>query len=136
MQTDPHIDDSPPALRRFAWIIGGLIAVCFGLLLPWLWRYAMPAWPFALGALLALWGTVAPGSLRPVFHGWLKFGAALGWVNTRIILGAMFFLVLTPIGAVLRLFRHDPLKRRRDPDAASYRVHREPRSPEHLRKPY
>jgi hypothetical protein len=39
----------------------------------------------------------------------MAFGEALGWLNTRIILTVVFFLVVTPIGVVMRLFGRSPM---------------------------
>jgi hypothetical protein len=61
--------------------------------------------------------------LRPVQHGWMTAAGALGNVNTRIILGAFFYVVLTPVGLVVRLFR-DPLNLRFDDNSESTWVRR------------
>ena len=37
-----------------------------------------------------------------------------------VVLAIVYFLALTPIGLTMRLFRHDPLSRRLDPQAKSY----------------
>ena len=34
--------------------------------------------------------------LRPIYVGWMKFAFVLGWINTRLILGLFFYLILTP----------------------------------------
>ena len=58
-------------------------------------------------------------NLLEVEKGWIKFGNLLGWINTRIILTLLFALVVTPIGAISRLFR-DPLDRRMGEDKPTY----------------
>ncbi len=63
----------------------------------------------------------------------MKIGHMLGWVNTRVILGIFFYVLLTPMGLVMRLFRADPMRRNRDRRAKSYRIERPPRSADHLR---
>ena len=49
----------------------------------------------------------------------MKVGNGLGWVNTRIILTALFYVVVTPAGVVMRFFR-DPLDRELSEARASY----------------
>ena len=49
--------------------------------------------------------------LKPIYKVWMGFAAILAWINTRIILVAMFYLIFTPVGLVMRLFRIDPLER-------------------------
>ncbi len=41
--------------------------------------------------------------LSPVYRLWIRFGDAIGWVNSRIILGVLFYLVIAPIGLLLHL---------------------------------
>lgn len=55
-------------------------------------------------------GAVAPAVLGPVHRVWMAFATVLGHVNTRIILTVLFYLVMTPVGLIMRLFR-DPLDR-------------------------
>jgi hypothetical protein len=62
-------------------------------------------------------------------------GHVLGWINTRIILGAVFYLIVTPIGAVRRLLGKDPMGTKKA-DVESYRILRKPRSPSHLKRQY
>jgi hypothetical protein len=73
-----------------------------------------------VGALFLLGSFAAPALMRPLWRAWMAFAHVLGWINTRIILGALFYLVFTPLGLVLRLFGRDPMARRRDPAQASY----------------
>lgn len=74
-----------------------LAALAFHLLTGKAWL----AW--GAGALLALgiWDNPAG---RALAEGWMKFAEALGRVNTKVILWLIFFLVLTPVAALYRLF--------------------------------
>ena len=109
-------------LRSFALLTGALLATIFGLLLPLVWGYAWPLWPWAVGGVLIAWGLVAPRTLLPVYRVWMKFAAVLGWINTRLILGFVFYALITPIGLGVRLFGRDPMQKKFDPNASSYRV--------------
>ncbi|MBI4516775.1 MAG: sxtJ [Deltaproteobacteria bacterium] len=80
---------------------------------------------WTLGALLVLPGLLAPTLLRPVQRVWMAAAGVLGYVNTRVILGAFFYLILTPIALLLRLVR-DPLTRSLDPSLQSCWVKRTP----------
>ena len=113
---------SPRELRRFGAVLAVAFPAVFCLLLPWLFSRPIPWWPLAVsGALLAL-AAVAPAALAPVERVWLRIGHALGFVNTRILLTLLFFLLVLPLGLLLRLMRKLPIERRFDPDAATYRV--------------
>jgi hypothetical protein len=63
--------------------------------------------------------------LRPIYLGWMKFASGLGWFNTRVILGLAFFLVFTPVGLLLRLFRKDILGLQPDRKAPTYWIKRD-----------
>jgi len=80
---------------------------------------------WAIGGLLIVPGVLAPALLQPVRAAWMRFAEVLGYVNTRIILTALFYLILTPVGLVLRLVR-DPLNRSLDDTEGSCWVRRTP----------
>jgi hypothetical protein len=85
-------------------------------------------WMVFLGAsaffiLTGLW--VYP-VLKPIYVGWMSFAFSLGWVNTRLILGIVFYLIFTPAGLVMRLLGKDPLVLRFDSEATTYWVKRKP----------
>ena len=72
-----------------------------------------------------LTGHIAYRVLRPLYLAWMKFAIVLGWINTRLLLGIFFYLVLTPIGLVLKLSGKDLLDRKIDRQAVSYWKKRE-----------
>ena len=73
-------------LRSFGVVTGAIMAILFGVVLPWLLGHAFPWWPWVVGGVLVLSALVFPAGLRPVYRIWMTFGHALGWINTRIIL--------------------------------------------------
>jgi hypothetical protein len=87
-------------------------------------------WAFAVAALFLLAGLFAAPLLRPLNRLWLKFGALLHSITSPIILGIMFFLVIMPIGLVMRLFGKDFLRLRLEPEAQTYWIKRDPPGPE------
>ena len=78
---------------------------------------------WTLAALIAAPALVVPAVLAPVERGWLAFGNVLAWVNTRIILTLLFYVVVTPVGVLMRFFR-DPLDRQLSETRASYWLRR------------
>jgi hypothetical protein len=62
---------------------------------------------------LAFLGLAVPAGARAFHAVWMKIAHVLGWVNSRILLGAMFYFVMTPIGWIVRLTGADPLNRRK-----------------------
>jgi len=134
MHPIPELDRA--GLRRFALTTAAIITLLFGLLLPWLFAAGWPIWPWPLAAVLALWGLVAPSGLRPVYRGWMRFGLVLSRLTTPLILSLVFFLLFVPIGLAMRLFGRDPMRRRLQPEAESYREPSQPISPDSFERPY
>ena len=73
-----------------------------------------------------------PRSLTQVYRLWMSIGEVLGWINTRLLLGGLFYLLFTPVGVWMRLRGKDPLRRTLAPEAESYRVVRQPRPSSHM----
>jgi hypothetical protein len=132
----PIPDLDARGLRRFAYTTAAIIAVLFGVLLPWLGGLGCPLWPWTLAAVLALWGLARPASLRPLYRGWMRFGQLASRITTPIILGLVFFGMIMPMGLVMRLTGHDPMRRKLEPDAATYRVPSRPVPRDSVERPY
>ena len=122
-------------LRSFGLLVGGVFAVIG--LWPWVFRHSDPRiWALAVSAALVVPALVWPAALRPVYRVWMTIGHALGWVNTRVILAVCFYLVVTPVGMLMRLLGKDPMRLGFDPTAQTYRVNRTPRDANHMKKPF
>jgi hypothetical protein len=65
----------------------------------------------AIGAALIIVGFI-PAAARAFHNVWMRFAAALGHVNSRVLLTLMYYLAVTPYGLVSRLVGRDPLRRR------------------------
>ena len=123
-------------LRNFGFITGGLTPAFFGLLRPWLFGHNFPRWPWIVAVVLVAWALVLPMSLKPVYRVWMTIGLCLGWINTRIILSIMFYLIILPVGAVMRLAGKDPMARSINREQKSYRVKSIVPDKKHVEKPY
>ncbi|MBT8443613.1 MAG: sxtJ [Gammaproteobacteria bacterium] len=129
----PELDRK--GLREFGLVTGGVVAGLFGLFFPWLLDRSWPLWPWVVFGVLGTWGLVAPMSLQPVYRTWMRFGLMLSKVMTPLIMGIVFFLLITPVAIVLKIFGKDPMAREFD-NSASYRVPTEKAPPENLERPY
>jgi len=134
--TPAYHDPDRQELRKFGLVFASGIALIFGLLLPWLFDRPWPLWPWIAAGGLAATGLLLPPLLRPVFWLWMKFGHVLGWINTRIILGITFLLLFVPVALLFHLMGKDPMKRRLDPSARSYRINSEQLPRERMEKPF
>ena len=75
---------------------------------------------WVLGGLFFITGLAVPVVLKQIYMAWMKFAFVLGWVNTRILLTLIFFLVITPIGLIMRVVKGDVLSERLDKQAETY----------------
>jgi len=122
---------SSAELRRFGLTVGGMFLL-LGLASWWRGHYWPPRVFWTVGLLLLVPGLVAPAVLGPVQRGWMRGAAALGEVNNRIILTLLFYLVIAPVGFVLRRFR-DPLDRSLRDGKSSHWIKRELGPPDRAR---
>ena len=124
-------------LRKFGLTTGAIIVVLFAFFFPWIFDMAaMPLWPWFIAGFLWVPALLIPRVLRPVYSTWMKIGHAIGWVNTRIILGVLFYVLVLPMGLIMRLFGKDPMARKTDKSASSYRVKSVSEPKDRLEKPF
>jgi len=123
-------------LRLFGLMMGGFIAAIFGLLIPWFWDIEFVKWPWITAAVFLFWGLAAPATLSLVFRLWMKLGAVLGWINTRLLLGLVFYLMFFPLGVMMRLFGWDAMHRKLNANALSYRIASKVAARNNMEKPF
>jgi Saxitoxin biosynthesis operon protein SxtJ len=87
-------------------------------------------WAFALSALILVVTLAVPDWLAPANRAWMKLAAILNRIVSPIVLGVLFFIVLTPTAFVIRLLGRDAMKRRFDLSARTYWVERDPPGPD------
>lgn len=111
--------------------LGVVFAVVFLIIgaFPIIFGNAPRWWSFVVAAAFALVALFVPASLGPLNRLWTRFGLLLHRIVSPVVLGIMFFLVVTPIGLLMRAFGKDPLRLRFEADARSYWIERTPPGP-------
>ena len=104
---------SEKQLREFGILIGFGFPIFIGWFLPSLIGHAFRAWTLLIGASGLILGLTAPHLLNYPYKVWMALGHALGWINSHIILGLVFILILQPIAYIMRLTGYDPLRTKR-----------------------
>ena len=104
---------SKKQLREFGLLIGFGFPILIGWLLPSLFGHQFRTWTLWIGVPGLLIGLTAPRLLHHPDKGWMALGHFLGLINSHIILGLVFILVLQPIAYIMRLTGYDPLKTKR-----------------------
>ena len=119
----------------------------FGLLMAGVFL-AVTLWPLVIrGEGIRVWASIITGAfggmgifypqgLRSLHRIWMKFGEKIGWFNSRIILGILFFGIFTPMAFIMGLLGKRPLQLGYDSNADSYRVLKTARSADHMLKPF
>ena len=119
---------NPRDIRKF----GAIGSLFFGTLLAVaVWRDQTPvAFFFGLLTLLSIGFLLMPVRMKPVYTGWLKIAHFMGSKVTLVMLGIIFYFVITPAALLKRIFGGRPLPIKPDPDAETYWVTRsEPAQP-------
>ncbi len=118
IELDFHPDEK--TLRQFGWIaLGGfvllaalswfeLLVFSFGLGGA---RLPVTAGFAGLGCLAAIFSLVAPKANRPIYVTLAVIALPIGFVLSYVILGTIFYLLITPVGLAFRLARRDSLHR-------------------------
>ena len=97
-------------LREFGFLIGLGFPILIGWIIPAFGGHDFRGWTLWIAIPFLFVGILKPRLLFYPYKGWMALGLALGWINSRIILGLVFILVLQPIALFMKLVGHDPLK--------------------------
>ncbi len=112
------VDTSRKNLKKFSITMFIALAVIGTALL--LKHKGAYVWIYLAGGLFFIAGLAAVDLLKPAYIVWMKIAFILSWVNTRIILLLMFYLIFTPLGLIMKIFRKDPLHLKTEKDKISY----------------
>ena len=86
-------------------------------------------WALAVAGVFAALAVTWTAALAPLNKCWTKLGVLLYRIVSPIVLGLLFYVIVTPVALLMRVFGKDPLRLRREPDAASYWIEKMPRGP-------
>ena len=112
---------SKKILRNFGILIGFAFPLIIGLILPTLVGHSFRSWTLWISFPSFILAIARPRLLHYPYIAWMKLGYILGWINSRIILGLVFLVVLQPIALVMRSFGYDPLRLKFNNFVKSYR---------------
>ena len=96
-------------LRDFGYLFGFAFPLIFGWLIPSFSGHSFREWTLFISTPLLLLAIFSPKLLRKPYLFWMKLGYFLGFVNSKIILGIVFIIVLLPISLLMKVFGYDPL---------------------------
>ena len=124
-------DHAPVAVGSHR-VFGYVMSAAAGLVALWAWRHGAHWlwWPVGVAIAFALITATVPAALAPLNRGWMALGHLIGRIVSPIVMGVIFFGVVTPIAVIARWRGVDPMRRRFDPAAKSYWIERQPPGPD------
>lgn len=118
-----------PSSRELRWF-SGLLMLFFAILAGfWRLKSGQTTGPLILvsvSSAVGVLGLVIPNAVRWVYVGWMIAAWPIGWIVSHVLLAAIFFGIIMPIGLLLRALGRDPLSRKFDRSASSYWIARPP----------
>ena len=113
-----NIKSKKSDIRKFGITIGIILMIIAGFLF---WKEKESYQIFlTVGTILFVLGILVPAVLKPIYWIWMIFATILGWIMTRVILSLLFYIIITPIGLILRFFGKQFLELKWDKSKESY----------------
>ena len=98
-------------LREFGLIIAIGLPLMFGWLFPIIAGHDFQRWTIYVAIPSISFGIFKPSLLFYPYKVWIFIGEMLGWINSRIILGLIFIIILQPLALCMKMFGYDPLRK-------------------------
>ena len=92
---------------------------------PLLNENTLRVWSIIVAIIFLILGLINSNFLTPLNKLWFKFGKILGSVVAPIVMGVIFFLVITPTGFIMKLLGKDLLNKKYNNKVKSYWINRE-----------
>ena len=105
---------SKKQLREFGLLIGFGFPIIVGWILPTISGSAFKSWTLWISIPSFIIGILKPYLLLTAYNGWMRFGHFIGWINSRILLGLVFLLIVQPTSFIMKSFGYDPLKKKQN----------------------
>ena len=86
---------------------------------------ALRIWPIFVGIIFLVLGLMNSKLLTPLNILWFKFGMFLGFIVAPIVMGIIFFLVVTPTGLIMNIMGKDLLRKKNDKKKETYWIKRD-----------
>ena len=101
-------------LREFGFLIGFGVPLIIGLIIPLVFGHEFREWTLKFSLPFIFLGILKPSLLYYPYKLWMSIGHFLGWINSRIIFGLTFIIILIPLSVILKTLGYDPLDMKRN----------------------
>ena len=116
-----RMDVSEKDLRKFGVGLAVLLPLLFYGLLPWIFGFDRAIWPWIAGAGVLAVALAFPVGLKPVYRTLMWIALPLGRFNSWLLLSLVYFVMVVPMGLIMRLLGKDPIPKRFDSSVSTYR---------------
>lgn len=104
---------------------------------PFSWLSMLMSYPWMFAAAITLVLTLlCPRLLKPFNYAWMRFGLILHRIMNPIVMGLLFYGILTPTGWLARCFKWDPLRLHCESNVKTYWIQKEDRPATHLKNQF
>ena len=112
-------------LREFGFLVGLGIPIIIGLIIPIILNHSFRLWTLFLSCPLLILAIFYPQLLFYPYKFWIGLGNLLGRINSSLILGLVFIGLLIPIAFIMKIFKYDPLRKKRFNTSSYYEINKE-----------
>tara|TARA_B100001248_G_scaffold262667_1_gene260591 strand:- start:9150 stop:9542 length:393 start_codon:yes stop_codon:yes gene_type:complete len=101
---------SKKKLREFGFLISIFLPLFFGFLIPLIFGHTPRVWILLITLPMLFITLFFPLKLLRIYQYWMFTGKILGWINSKLVLGLIFIIVLLPMALIMKIIGYDPLK--------------------------
>ena len=136
MQDIPKLNSKE--LMQFGIILGLLVALIFGILIPWLWGWAyFPNYLVVFtGGLISIFSVLFPSKVEIIYKPYMRLALVIGSIINFIVLGTVFFLLISFMSVFLRLLKIDLFNGKYKNKAKTYRIESDTPKKNHFERPF
>tara|TARA_S200000501_G_C20554245_1_gene625850 strand:- start:91 stop:486 length:396 start_codon:yes stop_codon:yes gene_type:complete len=111
-------------LKEFGLLFGFGLIILIGFIIPSFSGHTFRTWTLIIGLPSILISFANPNLLFYPYKIWMFLGNILGWLNSRLLLGLVYLIILIPLAMIMKLFGYDPLKKRNYINKGTYKIKR------------
>jgi|TARA_B100001971_G_C18135728_1_gene507486 large-conductance mechanosensitive channel len=125
-------------LKQFGIILGILVSIMFGIFIPWIWDLNIMPNYYVIGSgiIIIAFSLILPSKVIYIYKPYMKFALFIGNIINFIILGIVFFIVITFVSLLIKLLRIDILNDRYQQSKNTYRINSIKPKKNHFERPF
>jgi len=126
---------SDKQLKEFGLLMTWAFPLFIGIIAPWILGKGLQWWSLWVSLFFISFAFLAPKVIYFPYKAWMFIGGIVGFINTRIILGLTFYLLIFPIGLILKILNKLQFKKQNN-DCSNYVKRTDKLTKEQLENPF